>query len=167
MPGLKRKSNPASGGAGKGAPDAAASAKKPRPHATSASSAAPTPTTTLVDSSQIDFPRGGGSGLTAFEHASTLREARAEMSRQKRGDDDLFKDPSASAPSSSKKTHSTGSDAASKEERRKLNRDRNNAKKKKQAFGKTAEEGASKGKQQKDHIRIEHLNYKVGPSLSR
>ena len=149
MPGLKRKpslgsSKPSSSAA---EPSPSSSKKKPR-------SDAPGPKTepsTLVDS-QVDFPRGGGTGLTPFEHASTLREARAEIAKSSRGGDDLFSDKPGKAKLSEE------DEQKRREAKRKVNREKNNAKKKKVTL-ETAEE--PKRKADKDHIRIEHLNYKV------
>ncbi|PWN19489.1 nucleic acid-binding protein [Microstroma glucosiphilum] len=153
MPGLKRKAPSQSTAAAKpslSATAAASSTKKPRP----AESYAPAPPSALVDS-QVDFPRGGGSGLTPFEHASTLREARAEMASARRGDGDLFAEGS-----TSKKTLNPEEEKKRREDRKKLGRDKQNAKKKKSFTSKEAEDTTTKTRHQKDHIRIEHLNYK-------
>ncbi|CAO1631798.1 unnamed protein product [Sympodiomycopsis kandeliae] len=156
MPGLKRKS------LGGGSTDGAKSPSAEASSAKKSKSFEPAPPSTMLnDSAQMDFPRGGGSGLTPFEHASTLREARAEMAKSARGDDDLFKSGDKTSASSSRKTLSAEDEQQRKEDRRKVNRERNNAKKKKIAFGKAAEDSKGKRKQaNKDHNRIEHLNYK-------
>lgn len=160
MPGLKRKAPSQPTAAGKpssSATAAASSTKKPRP----AESFAPAPPSALVDS-QVDFPRGGGSGLTPFEHASTLREARAEMASSRRGDGELFAEGS-----TSKKTLNPEDEKKRREERKKLGRDKQNAKKKKSFAPRETEENTAKTRHQKDHIRIEHLNYKVSTAASR
>lgn len=160
MPGLKRKSLGSGGGDNGRAGSSSAAASSSKKSKPSSDAPTPVPTSSLLDTSQRDFPRGGGSGLSQFEHATTLREVRAEMAKAQRGDDDLFKD--GGAASSKKSALSPEDDAKRKEERRKANRERNNAKKKKVAFGKALEDGKGKKKDaNKDHIRIEHLNYKV------
>jgi hypothetical protein len=154
MPGLKRKAPSQATAAGKpsaSATAAASSTKKPR----SAESFAPAPPSALVDS-QVDFPRGGGSGLTPFEHASTLREVRSEMASSRRGDGELFAEGS-----TSKKTLNPEDEKKRREERKKLGRDKQNAKKKKSFTPREVEDTTAKTRHQKDHIRIEHLNYKV------
>ncbi|CAO1632421.1 unnamed protein product [Jaminaea pallidilutea] len=163
MSGLKRKTSSAGAAAKRPSDSVPSSSKKPR-------SDGPSPAgvpTALVDSAQVDFPRGGGSGLTPFEHASTLREARSELAKASRGDDDLFKEGRAATASSSKSKLGDGPDGDQQKRalaKQKFNREKNNAKRKKTAFGRAAEEDAeakSKGKAaSKDHFRIEHLNYK-------
>lgn len=149
MPGLKRKSAQPSSSSRPS--ESAAGAKKPRSEEA--------PRSSLVDAAQVDFPRGGGSGLTPFEHASTLREARSELAKSSRGDDDLFK--SGKAASSSKHTLTEAEEQKRRDDKRRHNREKNNAKKKKTTLPSSTEteDNASKSKG-KDHIRIEHLNYK-------
>ncbi|PWN27160.1 hypothetical protein BDZ90DRAFT_232714 [Jaminaea rosea] len=149
MPGLKRKPSLGSSKPTASSSEASTSKKKARSDAAPAAA----PPSTLVDSSQVDFPRGGGSGLTQFEHASTLREARAELAKSSRGGDDLFSDNKTSA----KAKLSPEDEQKRKDAKRKMNREKNNAKKKKVSL---VTEEPDKSKASKDHIRIEHLNYK-------
>lgn len=153
MPGLKRKPSLGSSKPTASSSEASSSKKKARSDAAPAAA----PPSTLVDSSQVDFPRGGGSGLTQFEHASTLREARAELAKSSRGGDDLFSDNKTSA----KAKLSPEDEQKRKDAKRKMNREKNNAKKKKVSL---VTEEPDKSKASKDHIRIEHLNYKVSAS---
>lgn len=86
---------------------------------------------------EVDFPRGGATGLTPLEYREATREARAEASR----DEALFQDESVQK---------------SKAKRQKLNRDKANAKKK----GITTTSGVEE-KPKLDYQRVEHLSYKV------
>ncbi|PWN32058.1 uncharacterized protein FA14DRAFT_84513 [Meira miltonrushii] len=146
MPGLKRNGGNGSGTSGQ-------NNKRPR-HDESVKST--TPSTSVLRSEEIDFPRGGGSKLTQFEHKQALREVDQEA-REKRAakkalqtstptaDDELFKDRKI-------------------EQKRKANREKKNAERKKRTVDTTKK---SKGKTddtettaEEKLARVELLNYK-------
>lgn len=144
MPGLKRSApkRPDSGA------EKAGSSKKPR------QDVARPPAPSTLTAQEVDFPRGGGTNLTPFEHKQVLREVKEEAKHKKSTviaahteDDDLFKDKS-------------------KVDRQKVIRDKKNAQKKKREVtssikGKQASLGKShpESSEQKAN-RIELLNYK-------
>ncbi|UZJ51069.1 hypothetical protein CBS101457_000389 [Exobasidium rhododendri] len=137
MPGLKRPLHKEDG--------RKSSNKKPRPEARPER----TSSTSNISAHEVDFPRGGGSTLTPFEHQQVLREVKAETSAAKKArnviatSDDLF----------------TDGDSKKKSDKQKQNRDRNNATKKKSVSGgKSAIVRPVKDEDRPQ--RIEVLNYK-------
>lgn len=149
MPGLKRD--------GVGNKNEGFDRNNKRPRHNDESGKSTSSSTSLLRSEEIDFPRGGGSKLTQFEHKQALREFDQET-REKReerkakhetntsiNDDDLFKDRKIEA-------------------KKKANREKKNAERKKRTIDSTP-----KGKGKLDHdgvlaeekaARIEVLNYK-------
>lgn len=110
------------------------------------------PVASTLAPQEVDFPRGGGSTLTPFEHQQVLREVKAEASAAKSAkaariatSDDLFVD----------------ADAKKKIEKRKANRDKKNAIKKKSS-AKAESSGTTRiAKDDEERPdRIEVLNYK-------
>lgn len=176
MPGLKRPLPKQAGrGPSKADKGAVDTAKKPRtdgPRQTQVSSSSSTSTLTPQE---VDFPRGGGTNLTPFEHKQVLREVKAETQQKRRDavvssatrrgannddDDDLFKDASATASSATI-------------DRRKLIREKKNAQRKKRdsataaaqsnghsGKGKRKAAGADDELEGEQSARIEVLNYK-------
>ncbi|PWN54434.1 nucleic acid-binding protein [Violaceomyces palustris] len=145
MPGVKRPRDEAGGPSSSSlSPSASKKAAKPRKSTSNqqTKSSQPAPRPSFSAPHEVDFPRGGGTGLTPLEYREAKREARAEIDSQ----DNLFKDDS-----------DVVAIAKSKKLKQKINRERNNDKKK----GRTrlpAKEEAKKPKL--DYNRVEHLNYK-------
>lgn len=145
MPGLKRNG-------GNGSSTSGQNNKRPR-HDESVKST--TPSTSVLRSEEIDFPRGGGSKLTQFEHKQALREVDQEA-REKRAakkalqtdtptaDDELFKDRKI-------------------EQKRKANREKKNAERKKRTVETTKKskgKGEAEATTEEKSARVELLNYK-------
>ncbi|KAJ1027850.1 hypothetical protein NDA13_003303 [Ustilago tritici] len=138
MPGIKR-SRPAE--------DAAASSSKSNFTKKTKSSSTPSasslaPTTSLLSAQEVDFPRGGSSGLTPLEFRETKREARSESTANEL----LFKD-----------AKDVQAEAKRNKNKQKFNREKRNDAKKKRATTEVVRPAAA---EKKDHIRIEHINYK-------
>ncbi|EPQ29181.1 uncharacterized protein PFL1_03468 [Pseudozyma flocculosa PF-1] len=143
MPGVKRSRDSS---AAKASTAASSDAKKQRKSKTDFRPKSATATTTaapIAAPQEVDFPRGGGSGLTPLEFREAKREARAEIGDQ---DDALFTD------SAAKKQKQKHRDAASSAKAAKKQQTSKDGKKK-------AVKDAPK-KPKVDHIRVEHLNYK-------
>lgn len=147
--------------------------KRSRPSKDSSSTSTSTKAGPLSSSSfsslvpEGDFPRGGATGLTPLEYRQTLREARAEATRDEK--EDLFNTQKSKDSKSNKVKDDDDDDVDQEEEsrklkRKKMTRDKQNAKRKKNdAPTTTTELAADKDskKKKEDHNRIEHLNYKV------
>ncbi|MCO5565819.1 hypothetical protein L7F22_019494 [Adiantum nelumboides] len=146
MPGLKRNGGNGSNGSGQN--------NKRARHDESVKSTAPS--TSVLRSEEIDFPRGGGSKLTQFEHKQALREVDQEAKERRAAkkaiktdtptaDDELFKDSKI-------------------EQKKKANREKKNAERKKRTIDtktKTKGKGEQQGATTEDKsARIELLNYK-------
>ncbi|EST06611.1 Suppressor of forked [Kalmanozyma brasiliensis GHG001] len=142
MPGLKR-SRPAEDAA---ASSAASSSKFKATKKTKSAAAASTsaaPSTSLLSAQEVDFPRGGSSGLTPLEFREAKREARSESAANEL----LFKD-----------AKDEQAEAKRIKMKQKLNRDKRNDAKKKR--GPATSAAPTKTYEKKDHNRIEHINYK-------
>lgn len=149
--------------------------KRSRPSKDSSSTSTSTSTSTRPLSSSSfsslvpegDFPRGGATGLTPLEYRQTLREARAEATRDE--EDHLFntqksKDTKGKAIGKDQDDDDDQEEESRKLKRKKMNRDKQNAKRKKNDAPTAALELAAdkdSKKKKEDHNRIEHLNYKV------
>ncbi|SPO21291.1 related to RRP5 - processing of pre-ribosomal RNA [Ustilago trichophora] len=138
MPGIKR-SRPVE--------DAAASsaASSSKPNTTKKTKQAPsnsTPSTSLLSAQEVDFPRGGSSGLTPLEFREAKREARSESAANEL----LFKD-----------AKDEQAEAKRNKMKQKFNREKRNDAKKKRAA--PAASTTTQG-EKKDYNRIEHINYK-------
>lgn len=138
MPGIKR-SRPAE--------DAAASSSKSNFTKKTKSSSTPSasssaPTTSLLSAQEVDFPRGGSSGLTPLE----FREAKREALSESTANELLFKD-----------AKDVQAEAKRNKNKQKFNREKRNDAKKKRATTEVVRPAAG---ERKDHIRIEHINYK-------
>ncbi|CDU23309.1 related to RRP5-processing of pre-ribosomal RNA [Sporisorium scitamineum] len=142
MPGIKR-SRPAEDAAASSAASSskfANATKKTKSNTASTSSA---PSTSLLSAQEVDFPRGGSSGLTPLEFREAKREARSESAANEL----LFKD-----------AKDERAEAKRNKNKQKLNREKRNDAKKKRTSTATAAP-TTKG-EKKDHNRIEHINYK-------
>ncbi len=147
MPGIKR-SRPAEDAPASSA--AASSSKsshtKKSKSASSAPAATSAPSSSLLSAQEVDFPRGGSSGLTALEFREAKREARSESAANEL----LFKD-----------AKDEQAEAKRKKNKQKYNREkRNDAKKKRTSTTAAAASASASQSEKKDHIRIEHINYK-------
>ncbi|PWY97552.1 nucleic acid-binding protein [Testicularia cyperi] len=149
MPGLKR-SRAEDGAAVASTSKLSSDAKKSKKTSSSSNPSAHTGTGSLLSAQEVDFPRGGGTGLTPLEYREAKREARSESAANEL----LFKD---------------AKDEQAENKRKKLkqksNREKRNDAKKKRAP--VPGDKASNGKpttaadgDKKDYIRVEHLNYK-------
>lgn len=141
MPGVKR-SRPAEDAA---ASSAASSSKfnhtKKTKSSSTSSASSSAPTTSLLSAQEVDFPRGGSSGLTPLEFREAKREAHSESSANEL----LFKD-----------AKDVQAEAKRNKNKQKLNREKRNDAKKKRATTEVVKPAGEK----KDHVRIEHINYK-------
>ncbi|CBQ68100.1 related to RRP5-processing of pre-ribosomal RNA [Sporisorium reilianum SRZ2] len=146
MPGIKR-SRPAddaaaasSAASSSKAAAAAIATKKSKSNTASTSSA---PSTSLLSAQEVDFPRGGSSGLTPLEFREAKREARSESAANEL----LFKD-----------AKDEQAEAKRNKNKQKLNREKRNDAKKKRSS--TAAAAPAANSEKKDYNRIEHINYK-------
>lgn len=124
--------------------------KKARRASTDAASASAS-TSAAAPPKEVDFPRGGGSSLTPFEHHQVLREVkdesakRREAKQQAAADDDLF--------SSDKKSKAGGKKALDRSKRQDGDRNKKGGKK-------SASNALKEGAKAELKTRVEALNYK-------
>lgn len=139
MPGIKR-SRPADDAA---ASSASSSSKANATKKTKNSASSAAPSTSLLSAHEVDFPRGGSSGLTSLEFREAKREARSESA----ADELLFKD-----------AKDEQAQAKRNKLKQKFNREKRNDTKKKRTT--PLPSASATQPQNKDFNRIEHVNYK-------
>ncbi len=139
MPGIKR-FRPAEDAAAFSAASSSSSTQTKKPKSAPSS----TPSTSLLSAQEVDFPRGGSSGLTPLEFREAKREARSESAANEL----LFKD-----------AKDEQAEAKRKKMKQKFNREKRNDTKKKRTSTTTTAAPTTKA-EYKDINRIEHINYK-------
>ncbi|GAC99433.1 U3 snoRNP-associated protein Rrp5 [Pseudozyma hubeiensis SY62] len=142
MPGVKR-SRPAEDAAASSAAGSSKSSTTKKTKSTSLPSTS-APSTSLLSAQEVDFPRGGSSGLTPLEFREAKREARSESAANEL----LFKD-----------AKDEQAIAKRNKNKQKLNREKRNDAKKKRAPTAAAATSTTHA-EKRDHNRIEHINYK-------
>ncbi|TKY90910.1 hypothetical protein EX895_000908 [Sporisorium graminicola] len=146
MPGIKR-SRPAEDAAASSAASSsskpASATKKTKSNTAASTSTSSAPSTSLLSAQEVDFPRGGSSGLTPLEFREAKREARSESAANEL----LFKD-----------AKDEQAEARRNKNKQKLNREKRNDAKKKRSSAAAA--APTTKAERKDHNRIEHINYK-------
>ncbi|KAN0063193.1 rRNA biogenesis protein rrp5 [Thecaphora frezii] len=138
MPGIKRsRDEPKQASSSKAAFSASSASKKLKKSSDFRPKPKPAPAP-VATPQEVDFPRGGGTGLTPLEFREAKREARAELN-----DDTLFTDA-----------------ATKKQKQKQKSKPANDSAKKPSKDAKAKGSKHEPKKPKLDHIRVEHLNYK-------